>query len=527
MSDAALPAPPARRTLETLAAQYGPSYRWLVTLSAMIGTIATILSSTIVNVALPDIMGAFGIGQDQAQLLSTGFLAAVTGTMLLNAWAVDSFGCRAVYAAAVGLFLIGSFVSGFAPNEGLLIGGRILQGASAGMLQPLGTQIIFQVFPPEKRGSAMGLAAIGIVLAPALGPTIGGLMVDNYGWRSVFFMAVPVALVGLGLGMVFMPDRASEGPRKPFDTLGFCLLITALVALFTGLSSGQREGWGSNQVVFELGLALAAAIGFILWELWSPAPLMNPRIFANRGFSGAFAVALVYGACIFGTTYLVPLFVQTIQGYTATRAGLVLMPAGLLMVIVFPIAGRLADRVQPWQPISAGLLLLALSCWLLGGIGTDTPFWTLALWIMVGRIGLGLTMPSMNAGALRALPPRLLGQGAGSINFGRQFGGALGVNLMSILLEQHTELHTQALVATQDGSGGATREYLRMMQGILAQGGMAETETLAGAYQHLGQALLAQGSMLAFRDSFLAVAVACLVAVLPALTLRRPRVSAA
>ncbi len=147
--------------------------------------------------------------------------------------------------------------------------------------------------------------------------------------------------------MVFMPDRASEGPRKPFDTLGFCLLIMALVALFTSLSSGQREGWGSNQVVFELGLALAAATSFIAWELWSPAPLMNPRIFADRGFAGAFAVALVYGACIFGTTFLVPLFVQTIQGYTATRAGLVLMPAGLLMVIVFPIAGRLADRVHP------------------------------------------------------------------------------------------------------------------------------------------------------------------------------------
>ena len=418
MSDAALPAPPApRRTLEALAAQYGPAYRWLITLTAMIGTIATILSSTIVNVALPDIMGAFGIGQDHAQLLSTGFLAAVTGTMLMNAWAVDSFGCRAVYALAVGIFLIGSFVSGFAPNEGVLIAGRILQGASAGMLQPLGTQIIFQVFPPEKRGSAMGLAAIGIVLAPALGPTVGGLMVDNYGWRSVFFLAVPVALVGFGLGMVFMPDRAGEGPRKPFDTIGFLLLILALIALFTGLSSGQREGWGSNRLVFELGLALLATAGFLGWELWTAAPLLNPRIFANQGFAGAFAVALVYGACIFGTTYLLPLFVQTIQGYTATRAGLVLMPAGLIMVIVFPIAGRLADRVPAWQPIAMGLFMFAASCWLLGGIGTDTPFWTLALSILVGRVGLGLAMPSMNAGALRALPPRFIGQGAGGINF--------------------------------------------------------------------------------------------------------------
>ncbi|MDB5371855.1 MAG: drug resistance transporter, EmrB/QacA subfamily, partial [Belnapia sp.] len=213
----------------------------------MIGTIATILSSTIVNVALPDVMGAFGISPDEAQLLSTGFLAAVTGTMLLNAWLVDSFGCRATYAGSVALFLVGSAVSGLAPNEGLLIAGRILQGASAGMLQPLAMQIIFQVFPPEQRGSAMGIYAVGIVLAPALGPTIGGLMVDNYGWRSVFFLAVPFSILGLAMGLVTMPDRAGEGPRRPFDTLGFGLLILALAALLTGLSSGQREGWGSRR----------------------------------------------------------------------------------------------------------------------------------------------------------------------------------------------------------------------------------------------------------------------------------------
>ena len=515
-----------RRTLKSLGARFGPAYRWLVTVAAMIGTIATILSSTIVNVALPDVMGAFGIGQDEAQLLSTGFLAAVTGTMLLNAWLVDSFGCRATYAGSVALFLVGSAVSGLAPNEGLLIAGRILQGASAGMLQPLAMQIIFQVFPPEKRGSAMGIYAVGIVLAPALGPTIGGLMVDNYGWRSVFFLAVPFSIIGLAMGLVYMPDRAGEGPRRPFDTLGFGLLILALAALLTGLSSGQKQGWGAKQVDLELGIALLATLGFLTWELRCPAPLLNPRVFLHRGFAGAFAVALVYGACIFGTTYLLPLFVQTVQGYTATRAGMVLMPAGLVMVVVFPIAGRLADRVPVWQPIAAGLMLFAVSCWLLRGVHTDTPFWTLAIWILVGRVGLGLAMPSMNAGALRALPPRFLGQGAGGINFARQFGGALGVNLLSIWLEQHVELHAQALTATQDGGGAGTLDYLRLIQGMLAQEGVPATELLAGSYEYLGRVVQAQAGMLAFRDSFLAVAIACLVAMLPALALRKGRAAA-
>ncbi|MBV1800050.1 DHA2 family efflux MFS transporter permease subunit [Siccirubricoccus sp. G192] len=521
MSDRPAPAG-GERSVEALGRRFGPAYRYLVTFTAMIGTIATILSSTITNVALPEVMGAFGIGQDQAQLLSTGFLAAVTGTMLMNAWMVENFGCRFTYVVAVAIFVAGSFVSGLAPNEGMLIAGRVMQGAAAGLLQPLSMQLIFQVFPAERRGTAMGLFAVGVVLAPALGPTLGGLLVDNYGWRSVFFLAVPFSLVGLGMGLVFMPDRAADSPRRRFDWAGFGLLILALGALLTGLSSGQREGWGSNRVLFELGLATAATLGFVLWELRARAPLLNPRLFANRGFAGASAVALVYGACIFGTTYLVPLFVQTIQGYTATRAGLVLMPAGLVMVIVFPIAGRLADRMPPWQPIALGLLFFAVSCWLLGAVDTDTPFWSMALWILVGRIGLGLAMPSMNAGALRALPPRWLGQGAGAINFARQLGGALGVNLLSILLEQHTELYAQTMVATQDGGGGsATLEALRMIDGLLRQDGVPETQRLGGSYDFLGRILQAQAGMLGFRDSFLAVAVACLVALLPTLAMRR------
>lgn len=513
------------RTLEALADRWGPSYRWLVTISAIIGTVASILSSTIVNVALPDIMGAFGIGQDHAQLLSTGFLAAVTGTMLLNAWLVESFGFRATYAGAVALFLAGSVLAGFAPNEALLILGRIMQGASAGMLQPLMTQIVFQVFPAEKRGSAMGIAAIGVVLAPALGPTVGGLLVDNQGWRSVFFLSMPVALAGLAMGWVFMPS-AVAAQRRRFDGVGFALLTVALLALFTGLSSGQHEGWGSRQVVIELGIALVAAIGFVLWELHTPAPLLNPRVFGNIGFAGAFCVAMIYGASIFGSTYLIPLFVQTIQGYTATRAGLVMMPAGLIMVVVFPIAGRLADRLVPWQPIALGLVLFAWSTWLLRGVDTDVPFWTLALWILVGRIGLGLTMPSMNAGALRALPPRFLGQGAGAINFARQFGGALGVNLLSILLEQTTEKHAQALTPTQDPGNATTQEFLRLVEGLLRQHGVPETDLLGGSYEILSRVVQAQAGMLGFRESFLAVTFACLVAVLPALALRKRGASA-
>ena len=506
-------------TLAELAERWGAPYRWLVTLAAMIGTIATILSATIVNVALPQVMGAFGIGQDHAQLISTAFLAAVTGTMLLNGWLVDTFGCRLTYAAAILMFVAGSVVSGSAPNEGVLIAGRVLQGAAAGMVQPLGMQIIFQVFPAEKRGSAMGLFAVGVVLAPALGPTLGGVIVDGFGWRAVFFMGVPFALLGLALGLVFMPGPARDGVRRRFDGPGFALLVTALLALLTGLASGQREGWASDRVVMELGLAAVAGVGFVLWELRTDAPMLNPRLFAVRGFACSAAVGLVYGAGLFGSTYLIPLFVQTIQGFSPTRAGLLLMPAGLAMVVVFPIAGRLADRFAPPAPITAGLVLFGASMWLMAGVGTDTPFWTFAIWILVGRIGFGLAMPSMNAGGLRALPPRWVGQGSGAINFARQFGGALGVNLLSIHLERRIQFHGQALTATQDGHG-ATRELLASVERLLASNGIDEITREAAAKDYLGQMILSQASMLAFRDTFLLVALACLVALVPVAIMR-------
>ncbi len=518
--------PAGPRSIEALFARHGPNYRWLVTFTAMIGTVATILSSTIVNVAVPDIMGAFGVGQDRAQLLAAGFLAATTGTMLLTAWCVEAFGARATYLGALLAFIAGSALGGLATGEPSVVAGRILQGAAAGLLQPLGMQLVFRVFPPERRGSAMGIFAVGVVMAPALGPAIGGVMTDGFGWRSVFLLAIPLPLLGLVLGWLYLPGRAGTGKRPRFDAPGALLLVTAIGALLTGLSSGQHDGWGSDAVVLELTLAGLATLAFIGWEMWTPTPLFDPRIMAHRGFSAAFCVAFLYGAALFGTTYLAPLFVQLVQGYTATRAGMMLIPAGLVMVVCFPISGRIADRVPPIGPVTIGMLLFALSAWLMAGVDTDLGFWALAGWIAIGRFGLSLAMPSMNTGALRALPPRFLGQGAGGINFARQLGGAIGVNGLSIVLEQRTQAHAVALAAGQDGANPVTFELRRMVQALLEQEGVPRTLWEAGFQEVLGRMIHAQALMLGFRDSFLVAAVGCLAAVLPALLMWRRRVAA-
>lgn len=504
---------------ERLQARYGAAYRWLATGTALMGTISTILSATIVNVAIPDVIGAFGMTQNQAQWLATAFLAAMTVLMPCNAWLVARFGVRQCFTAAMGVFLLGSILGGISPGSGVLVLGRVLQGAAAGVSQPLAMLIIFSVFPAEKRGEAMGIYGIGVILAPALGPALGGVLIDQFSWRYVFFMALPFAATGIVLAQLFLPRREGTEAGR-FDALGFALLSTALLLLLVGLSNGQRDGWGSLQIALLLAGALAATLAFVLWERRRDTPLLDLSLFGNRHFLPGALVTLILGAGLYGSTYLIPLFVQTLQGYTPTRSGLLLMPAGLVLALVFPLAGRLSDRFSKAQLTAAGLLLFALSAQLMRAVDANTPFWTFAGWILLGRIGLGLIMPALTAGALQSLTPAQLGQGAGAINFLRQLGGAVGVNGLAVVLERQTALHAALLANTQTAGNRALTAVQVHLGEIWQQAGLAG-DVASGMTAHwLGQMLQAQASALAFRDSFALVALLFALAVGPALMLR-------
>lgn len=503
--------------------RYGPAYRWLVTSTVMLATFASVLTATSVNVALPDIMGAFGLGLDKIQLISTGFLAAMTGTMLLNAWMVESFGQRNTYIGSVLVFVAGSVIGGFAPSEAALVLGRVMQGAAAGLLQPLAMQVIFMVFPVERRGQAMGLYGVGVVLAPALGPTLGGLVVDYASWRYVFFMAIPVCLVGIFMALVFMPGRMATGPRRRFDWLGFILLSLCLLVLLDGLSHGQRDGWRSHKILSDFLIAGLAGTAFLVWESTTSAPMLRLALYRNRTFAAASAVSFIFGAAIFGSTYLIPLFVQTLQGYTATRSGLLLMPAGLILLVVFPIAGRLTDRFPAWKIILAGSVLFALSFVLQTAIDVNSSFWTVAWWLIVGRLGLGLIMPSVNAGAMMALPMTLIAQGSGAINFVRQLGGAFGINGLSILLERRTQAHIETFAAAQDATGSTTVELLRELGGLYSRLGLPDLVAQAGALDYLGQMIVAQASVVGYRECFLVATFVFALMSLPVMLMRPAR----
>lgn len=513
----------ASTTADALAGRYGPSYRWLLTLTAMIGNIALILSSTIINVAIPDIMGTFGIGQDKAQWLLSGFLAIMTLSMLLNAWLVSTIGKRNAYLLAIGIFSVGSVLGGISPTFDLLIAARILQGAGAGLIHPLALQVIYEVFPPEQRGRAMGFFGFGIVLAPALGPACGGFLVDLFNWRAVFYMILPFCAIAVIMAMIFMPGRDPNAKRADFDWTGMSLMLICLFSLLTGLSNGSRDGWGSNINLTYFGTAVVTLAAFIVWEWRCPQPMLNLRIFAYLPFTASIVISFVWGVGNFGLWYLVPLFVQLVQDYTATKSGLLLMPSGLLLAMVFPIAGRISDHVAPIWPIAIGMSMTAIASYWMAGADLNTPFWLFAWWLIFGRVGLGFVFPALTAGGMRVLPPHLVGQGAGLNSYFRQLGAAFGITLLATTVESRSATYAEAYISTQTAGNAATGDFLRTIQTYLSQAGTPEALQQSAATHYLGQAIYDQALMIAFRDGFFIVALVFVAATLPSIFLRRPR----
>src|ERR1041384_6540081 len=247
-----MPASESFDTPQVLAERYGPNYRWYVTITGMVGVVSMVLAMTTVNVAVPDVMGAFGIGQDKAQWMSSAYMATMTAGMLINAWLTGVLGERRVFVGALFFFSIGALLGGTAPTEDSLIFARVLQGFRAGAPQPLVMATIFTVFPPDRRGMAMGVFGLGVVFAPAIGPTMGGLMIEDFSWRYVFFISPPLCVIPAAMGLLFMPTRRIPREIPPFDWLGFALLCISLFGPMTGIGHGPRGGWDSDTIALRL-----------------------------------------------------------------------------------------------------------------------------------------------------------------------------------------------------------------------------------------------------------------------------------
>jgi EmrB/QacA subfamily drug resistance transporter len=398
----------------------------------------------------------------------------------------------------------------------VMILGRVLQGAATGVGQPLAMYTIFSVFPPERRGMALGIHGLVSVLAPTFGPILGGIAIDTLSWRYLFFLPLPFCAPALMLGLVFMPGKKLAKPLPPFDWIGLGLIFFILFSLLGGLANGPRWGWDSNAILLRLLSGSGAVVAFILWELRAPYPLLDLSLFKDRQFALTMVAGFVFGAGLYASGYFIPVFVQTIQHYSATRAGLLLAPGGVVMMLFFPLAGRITDSIPAHIPIAVGLLIFSIGFFLIQAVDVNTTFWALVAYTAINRLGLSLTIPSLSVAALRAVPADKLARGASSATFFRNLGGGFGITLLTAFFQHRTRFHGEALTATQTSANATTMELLDGIQRLLSASGMPESTQALTALNYLSQMVLAQASTLGFKDTFLAIAVVSLLAVGPA-----------
>ena len=493
--------------------------RWFATITVNLAMISSIMSSTMTNVALPDIMGAHGVGQDIAHWLSTGFISAQTVCMLVAVWMVARIGPRYTYMTAIVVFVAASFIGLYGTNIETLIFSRLLQGAAAGMLQPLTLTIVFAAFPPDQRGKAMGIFAMGVVVGPALGPFFGGIIIDQLGWPYVFVGAVPLLILGGALAVSTLPLKIPDLASRRFNWLSFALVTLAVSMFLMSLSNGRRMGWNSEEIVLGFVTAALAACAFILWEMVTKRPMLQIRLFANPRFAFASVVGFIFGAGMFSSMYLLPLYARTVQDFTPTKTGLILIPAGLILLFIFPVAGRVAQHTAR-APVFAGLALFGGSMLLLHDADANTSLLFFIAVTVVGRAGLGFVMPSINLHALQSLPSELVAYGAGTFTFVRMLGASMGTNAVAIYLDRQTDIHVEWLKATQTAGNPMTADFMLKMEEYLAQYGLKGIEHSAGAMAHLRRVMDWQANVSAHQDAFIAVGLIFAVGLIPALFLR-------
>ena len=446
-------------TLAQLQAHYGVRYRWLLLFSVMTGSMAAIMSSTIVNVAIPDLSRHFGMGQDRAQWVTSGFMVAMTVSMLTTPWLLSRFGYRRTYVTMMWLLLLGGMAGGFSNNFDLVLLARVVEGLAAGAVQPIPAIIILRAFESNEQGRANGIFGMCVVLAPALGPSIGGVLIDLFGWRSIFFMVVPFCLVSLWMAHRYVPITGPGGAianrdSAALDWRGLLLAAGTTLGLLNGLVA-WHNGAVATALILLASSAATLAI-FLVWQRrlgkgWKPGdtskhgPLIYLALFSHRPFAMGSVVAFIYGTALFGSTYLFPVYMQMGLGLSPSFVGTMLLPAGIVLAATIAVVGRLADKKPAYLLVSTGLSLLAASFALMVTVRLGTSIWVIASWAVVGRIGLGFVLPSLSMGSMRGIDKSLIPQGASTISFLRMVGGAAGVSLCAIVLEWRLAAHGESL----------------------------------------------------------------------------------
>ena len=496
-----------------------PFYKWLVVIAVMSGAFLVVLDTTVVNVALPKIMAAFGVNVDKIEWIVTAYMIAMAIMMPSVGWLSARIGNKTLFMASLIIFTAASCLSGAAWNVDVLIIFRIFQGVGAGALMPIAMVIIFEAFPPEERGLAMGVYGIGATFGPAIGPTLGGYLTDQFSWHLIFYINIPIGLLGIVLAAIILtPDKHKK--QMHFDILGFLTMAVFLGSLLAALSQGQREGWSSFYILALFSVAILGLASFLWAEHIAKEPFIDLSVYKTFAHTMATLVFIIQGFGLYGSTFLIPLYFESLLDYTALQAGLLMLPMAIVVAIVLPVAGRMADRMDGRIPITLGILFSALSLYWLSFVDLRTSQTTAYLMLIVRGLGIGFIFPPLMNLALKCLPPEKTAVGSGLMNVSRQIGGAFGVAIVGVLLERREVFHHSLFAQAQNLNSFTTNYFLTHFQEFFQKLGSVEIAAYQKALAVL-QLLVKQKAMVAaFDDCFLIAGATFLLALLPTALLR-------
>jgi len=492
---------------------------WVIALAVTLATFMEVLDTSIANVALPHIAGGLSAGQDESTWILTSYLVSNAIVLPLSGWLSSIIGRKNFYMGCVALFTISSFMCGLAPNLATLIICRVLQGAGGGGLQPSEQAILADTFPPAKRGMAFAVYGVAVVTAPAIGPTLGGWITDNFTWRWIFFINIPVGILSILLTSRLIQDPPYLRRRKlketRIDYIGLSFVALGLGTLQVVLDKGQRDDWFSSHFITSFSLIAAASLIFVIyWEWKQKDPIIDLHLFRDRTFGISNLLMFMLGFALLGSTLLLPLMMQTLLGYTAETSGLALMPGGFLIMLLLPLVGFLLSRYSPRWLLMFGLIVLSFSLFHMTSFDLQIDLHTVVTARMIQAAGMAFLFVPINTAAYAFLPREKNNAASGLMNLARNVGGSVGISVVTTLLDRRSQVHQNFLVAHLTGTNPLLQQRLNALGAMVQSRGGGPAGTSPVPWAIIQATVTRQATMLAYTDCFFLLGVAIL-AMLP------------
>jgi DHA2 family multidrug resistance protein len=498
---------------------------WLIAVSVMFGTFMEVLDTTVVNVSLPHIAGSLSATVDEATWALTSYLVANAIVLPMTGWLANYFGRKRLLMSAVTGFTLASALCGLATNLPMLIVFRIIQGATGGALQPLSQAVMLEAFPPRDRGKAMGFWGLGIVVAPMLGPVLGGWLTDNYSWRWVFYINIPVGILGLILMNMFIfdPPYIRRGASR-IDYWGMGMLAVGIGALQVVLDKGQEEDWFGSDFILTLAIVAGVALAVLIWwELWTTHPVVNLRVLKIRTYSTGVFLMTMLGFVLYGSMVLLPIFLQTLLGYSALEAGIGMAPRGLGSFIAMPVVGAIMGRFDPRKMLGLGILGASFTLFQLSWLNLGAGYWDIFWPQLFQGISMALLFVPLTTITMDPIAKEHMGNATSIFNLMRNIGGSMGIATATTYLARHSQVHINILGAHVNPYSPQARRMLDGIQQSLMARGQSAAAARQQAYGAVFGMVRQQASMLSFLETFRLMAILFLCMLPLLLLMRRPR----